>query len=76
MRISELSNSLITIKARNEADYEQALQVADKMESDTDRKLVVVSGCDYEWWVQLSTKWHWGQAEDLREVYQSAKKSI
>ena len=76
MKISNVSNDSITLQARNAQDFEKALQVADKMESITEKDLVVVSYCEYAWWIQLTSRWYNKQASEWREVYQLAKKSI
>jgi len=76
VKISNVSNDSITLQARNAQDFEKALQVADKMESITEKELVVVSYCEHTWWVQLTSRWYNKQASEWREVYQLAKKSI
>lgn len=76
MKISLINNAELVIQARNEDDYKQAMQVAERIQANTDKGVVVCSADDWEQWIHLTTNWDWFQAADLKDQYQIAKSEL
>ena len=72
MKIENVTNDNLVIKARNEIDYKKALRVANKM---TEQNTYMVIACEdpYEFWVQITATWRGRQASDMKEAYKQAK---
>jgi hypothetical protein len=76
MRISNITNDNIVIKARNEADYEMAYKIAERMAANSQGEIVMCSADDCEFWVQLTCRWSYFQANEIKTEFQIAKKEI
>lgn len=73
MKLTTLNNSELVIQARNDADYEAAVAVAERIEANTGRQMVICSSCEYELWVHLSSCSFNYQAAEWKTEYQLAK---
>ncbi len=76
MKLTTANNAEIVIQAKNEADFEKARLVADKMVELSGEALVVCSECEYELWVHLTACWDNYQADDFKTFYKQAKELI
>lgn len=74
MKLTTANNAEIVIQARNEADFEKALKVAELMCDDGTMSIAAVEEC--ELWVHVCAVWNNGQAKDLRDEYAVAKKQV
>jgi formaldehyde-activating enzyme involved in methanogenesis len=76
MKVSQVCNALLTIQANtNKAgDFETAQQVAQLMADSGE--VVLCSECDTEQWVQVATVWNHFQAQELRDLYNVAKRAL
>lgn len=78
MKISNVCNGTLTIQANpNKAgDFRRAQLVALQMVEESGREIVLCAECDFEKWIQVSSKWDYKQADELKLAYKDAKKTI
>ena len=78
MKIALSNNAELIIQAnvKKEGDYEQAMQIAEKMEQLGWVDCVPAAACEHEQWIHMSAVWRESQAEWLRAAYYSAKKHV
>lgn len=76
MKVTTLNNAEIVLQAKDQADYEKMMQVAERMIQDTNGHIEMASNCEYEMWVHLCAVWDNYQAKELKAEYQQAKKAI
>lgn len=78
MKLTTLNNAEIVIQANVNwlSDYENALKVAQKMVANNPGYIDIASVDNTEQWIHLCAVWDNRQAEELKEEYLIAKKSI